>query len=635
MTIYLVNESQQMNLSIMEQIPVARQLSPPLILNGSHNNSCESAAQIIDKDEIKDSVSTSDDNEKYGFYIKEGKYWTTVQKGKNRYDVAISNFVMKSLYNLVNGSNNSQRLILLQRSTGEKSLIVVSSSELKLDTFETILKSNRCTFQGTAYQLKVIFSYLMDHEVQAVTLPILGWNSQYRIFAFADSIFMEDFRHIRANQYGIVEDGKAYFYLPSASMANKDDPAFDTDRLYCFRPGKLNFSAWSRMLYQSFGQNAVIGILYVILAIFRDVVFNHVGFFPFLFLFGSKGTGKTSFADKKLRLFGSDVTGTPLNNASIPGMSRQVSSRINEVFYYKEYVGATDELIEAFILNGYDGAGRLTAIKSLDYKTKSYPVRSAIMFDGNHLPSKNQATFSRMIMLFFEKSSYSPEEQSQYKEFEQLSKDGFGNVLIDILKLRQVIETDFLPTYKSVSKEVAKELSALEERSINHTALLLTVIELLENKLDFPFSKETAKEIVFDNARQHDNQMIETGPVHKFWEAFAYGVQNSKLTVFDGYNRSTSSYNIKILEDNKVILQIRFALVWPVYVRYCKDNNIQPLDSNSLKALLTSAGNRNFIQPSQKGRSKSYTDRNFGSCYQFWAEKSEYRYLINEVEIYV
>ncbi|MBW6491480.1 MAG: hypothetical protein K0B15_09850 [Lentimicrobium sp.] len=619
----------------MGKSPEVNLLRPPLIGNGKSKDQFKTHDPTFETEDIKDSISTTEDYNKHGFFIKESKYWTTVQKGKNSYNVTLSNFVMKSLYHLVNGSNNSKRLIMLQRNTGEKYLIEVFSSELKPESFETILKSHGCTFQGSAYQLKLIFSQLMDHETQATTLPILGWNGQHRIFVFADSIFTKDERLIQANKYGIVNDGKTNYYLSSASLANKEDQDLDVERLYCYRPGLIDFKEWSKLLYQSFGPNAVLGILYLILAIYRDVVFYHVGFFPFLFLFGAKGTGKTSFTDKFLRLFGRDVTGTPLNNASIPGMSRQVSGRNNVVFYFKEYVGATDDLIEAFILNGYDGAGRLTATKSTDYRTKSYPVRSAIMFDGNYLPSKNQANFSRMIILFFEKENYTPEEQYKYKEFEQLSKEGFGKVLLDILKLRPIIEAKFLSTYKSMCKSVSHEAKALDERSINHTALLLTVYEVLENELSFPFLMEEAKEIVLENARQHSNQLIETGPVHKFWEAFAHNVQNYKLVMFDGHNRSSSHYNIKYQEDVKIILQIKIQPVWTAYMRYCKENSIQPLDSNSLKSLLTSSGNQSFIPSSQKGRYKSYTDKWFGSCYQFWAEKTDFGFLINDIEVNV
>jgi hypothetical protein len=591
------------------------EIGPHMMDKNSSEVSKKVTTSVLDSINIEDSISEKEDYENCRFFKRGSKYWTTIHKSKESYNIVLSNFVMDSLYHLVNGTNNSMRLILLQRFSGEKALIEVSSSELKLD------------------QLKLIIAHQMDNEIQAITLPMLGWNEEHRIYVFADAVFTSDNQIIYANELGIVKEGSKCYYLPTACLAKVGNSDLEVERLYAFQSGKIDFKQWAEFTYKTSGSNAVIGILYLILAIYRDVVYNAVGFFPFMFLFGAKGTGKTSFIDKLLRLFGQDVTGTPMNNASIPGMSRQVSGRNNGAFYFKEYTSDTDNLTEALILSGYDGAGRVTATKTVDYKTKSYPVRSAIFFDGNYLPSRNQANFSRMIILIFEKTTYSAAEQAIYKEFEQLSKFGFGDVLLEILKLRAFIEDAFVSTFKNVSKAVASATSGQEERSINHTSLLITVITLLEHKLQFPFTIEEAKTVILENAIMHADQLVETGPLHKFWEAFAHYF--NRLIRFDNSNAKVSHYNIKYLMDDEVILQIKFPQVWPTYTKYCKENNIQFLDSNSLKSLLTSTGNSNFIPSAQKSRSKSYTDKNFGSCYQFKVKRTSYGFEINGFEIYL
>lgn len=597
----------------------------------------QSERTIIESVRIEDSDSPEIDHKNLGFYVKDSMYWTKEQRGKTTYEVKLSNFVMKSLYHLINGSNNSQRLILLQRKTGAKVLVEVYSSEMKPETFETILKSKQCTFLGNSSNLKIIFEYLMDNEDEAITLPILGWNNDHKIYIFADSVFTASNELITANELGIVGDKNKKYYLPAASKANTDNQELETDRLYSFHGGELDFRAWANLFYEAYGPNSIIGIAYLILSIFRDLVFSQVGFFPFLFLFGIKGSGKTSFTDKLLRLFGNDVKGTPLNNASIPGMSRQLSGRNNSLFYFKEYTNQTDDLIEAFILNAYDGAGRMTAIKSNDHKTKSYPVRSAVIFDGNFLPSKNTANLSRMILLNFEKTSYSSDEQIKYKQFEEYSKLGFGNVLTEILKLRHVIERVFPQTLKGISKNLSGSELKLEERSIKHTALLITILDILKDYLPFPFTIDDAKKVILDNAEYHAGLMHDTGPVSIFWEAFSHNVSKSYLIRFDGHNKNSSHYNVKYETDaaDKIILQIRFQQVWPAYVKYCKENNLRILDGNSLKSMLTSSGNLDFIPTNQKGRFKAYTDKNFGSCYQFWGKLTENGFSVNGIDVFM
>jgi hypothetical protein len=290
---------------------------------------------IIENTVIKDSVDINLDYKEFGFYIFEGRYRTLEKTNKGaEIVVVLSNFTMKSMFHLHNGSNNTLRIIFIQRQSGQKHFVEVYSSEMKSESFETILKSKRCTFFGNAYQLKRVFARLMDEETDAKILDYLGWNQEHQIYVFADSIFNSKNELLTANQLGIIAQENENFYLPAYGFVNVNNEDFKSDRLYKFEPGTADFKTWSLLFYQAFGSNALIGMLYTILALYRDVIFAQVGFFPFLFLFGDFGTGKTSYTENLLSLFGRDTIGTPLNNATIVALSRLVSSRCNSLFYF-------------------------------------------------------------------------------------------------------------------------------------------------------------------------------------------------------------------------------------------------------------------------------------------------------------
>jgi len=73
--------------------------------------------------------------------------------------------------------------------------------------------------------------------------------------------------------------------------------------------------------------------------------------------------------------------------------------------------------------------------------------------------------------------------------------------------------------------------------------------------------------------------------------------------------------------------------IYPFYVRYCRENNINFLDQNSLKMILTAKANSEFIGGSQKGRAMTYTDKYFNSCHQFSFRKNGDVITIADVEI--
>ena len=579
---------------------------------------------------IPDSENENEDQRNHGFFKRDGKYFVTEYRKEDKVTKVLSNFIMQSLFHLINGSNNSKRIIKIQRNTEEISIIEVFSSEMKPETFETILKSKRCTFLGSAYQLKIIFARLMDTEIEAIILNVLGWNHEHEVYVFADAIFLKN-EVLRVNEIGIIESNKKRFYLPAFGLANNANEDFETEKLYSYRPGEIGFTEWSELFYQSFGTNGAIGILFLIISVFRDIIFNQVRFFPFLFLFGDFGTGKTSYVERLLSLFGSDIIGTPLNNATSIALSRLASTRINGLFYFKEYTNETDEKAQDFILTAYDGAGRTTGVKSNDNKTKSFPVRSGLIFDGNHLPTQKTAILSRMILLNFEESSFSEEQKNAYDKMKLAASNGLGNVLVEILEKREIFETNFKKAFSENSNDLkAKYKDKFPERTINHMALLMTPAKILWNELKFPFEFLSVLNSIIENAENQNNLLKESGAIFIFWESFSNSFKKGLIVRFKELNKSTASFNIK---ESDGIIQIKLDSLYTVYVRYCRDNNISFLDKNSLRSILTSKSNKEFIPSSQKGRSFATHDKNFGSCYQFTFSKIEDSIYISGVEI--
>jgi hypothetical protein len=587
---------------------------------------------------IPDSENPSEDQKKNGFFIENGKYFLEETRGRTARTKELSNFVMQSVFHLNNGTNNSKRIIKIQRYTGESNFIEVYSSETKLASFETILKSNRCTFIGGTENLNLIFSRLMDDENEAFYIDVLGYLPEHEIYAFADSIITKSNQVIRVNELGIIHDPieNKYYYLPSFGKANINDATHDTNRLYSFRPGNLNFESWAKCYYQSFESNGIIGILFLILSIFRDIVFNQIGFFPFLFLHGDYGTGKTSFVERLLSVFGKDTIGVALNNATIVALSRIVSTRFNSLFYLKEYTSDTDDNAQDFILTAYDGAGRTTGVKSNDNRTQSLVIKSGIILDGNELPVEKSAVFSRMILASFEKQNFTDEQKEAFDKLKQEAEFGLGNVLLDILKYRDLFVEKFNTDYNTILNDLkhSEVSNNLTERMLKHVALLLTPAKLFSDKLSFPFDFNEAKYQIIERAINQNDLLKKSNAVTVFWEAVAFGVRHNEINQFEeNCNGKFTDFRIKADGIGGGIIQIKYPNLFPKYISYCRKNNIKFLDNNSLKSLLTSEANKSFIRGSQKNRGLSHTDFTFGSCYQFIFQQKENCIEVNDVEI--
>lgn len=590
------------------------------------------------KEKIPDSSNPSNDLDTSGFYVENGKYFTIEIHGKQKLKIELSNFVGLSLFHLNNGTNNTKRIFKIQRNTGEIYLIEVQSSEMKLDAFETILKSKQCTFYGNSLHLKRIFAQWMDNEIQANIIETLGWDYVFNVYAFSNAVFTSSGKILKVDDAGIIEDkeNNMKYYLPAFGVSQIANQDYEDERKFLYQESEIDFEKWSKLYFDTFETNGGIAILFLILSIFWDIVYRQVGFFPFLFLFGAYGTGKTKMTEFLLRVFGNDFIGIPLDNATPVALSRTIASRNNTIFYLKEYSQESDNANQALILSAYDGSGRATGIKSNDNKTRVARVKSAIIFDGNHLPNQESAVLSRMVLLNFENNKFSEKQRNAYGELIKIKDLGFGNVLSDILQHREYFRQHFKSAFDENILELRESLKVdFAERTLQHIALILAPARLLVNTLPFPFSFNDITLAVVENGIEQNNLLKQTDKITIFWQSFAYNVRNGTLIQFihdiPGSDNKRSHYRLKKEGSGESILQIKLQLIYPEYVRYCKNNNQKFLDQLSLKCLITSKSNKSFIKNTQQKRGEAYTDFYFGSCYQFRTELKESELSINEV----
>lgn len=562
-----------------------------------------------------------------GFFVRDRRYYVFSFKGDKSFENEISNFTMKIVYHLKNGTQNTKRLIHLQRYTGELTSIEVSSSDLRPETFQVFLMSNRCTFYGSAYQFKRIIAHLMDHEDEANFITLLGWDPLHEVFAFADKIFSNG-KLWGIDPFGIVRTDEQSFYLPAFSEQNTCNEDYEKERLYLFKPGKLSFRQWARLIYSAFGINGAIGIQFLILCVYRDFIFRQTQFFPFLFLFGDFGTGKTSFTEFFLHVFGEDVIGTPLNNATSVALSRIVGRFKNGISYLKEFTNETDDAIQDFILTVYDGSGRETGVKSNDNKTKVFPVSSGIIFDGNFLPSQKTAILSRMILLVFEGQTFSEDQTQAFATLKQNASSGFGLVLIDILNCREKFVSEFNDAFHSILANIRSTYkNQFTERGAKHIALLLTPSYILGEVLGLPYQFQDLCDSLIDFAENQNKILKQNDAVSIFWQALDWGIAKYEIT-------QGKEFQIKYLSSDSGEIAIKLPKLYSVYLTFCRINKIKDTDQSSLRLLLCSPTNKFFIPCSQKGRSDTWSIKGFGSAYKFrFYDTDDDTININEIEI--
>ncbi len=559
--------------------------------------------------------SDKDFNEKM-FFHSFGKYYTFEYSAKGtKYTKVLSNFLMKSLFHFTDGGNNTKRLIKLQHHSGKTHNIEVYSSEASPEKFETILKSHQCSFFGSGYNLKLIFAHLMDSEREAIYLHTLGYNSEHDVFVFSDGILKNN-EFTKVNSMGIVRDDSKLFYLPAWSESNIKDKSFETERTFVMKKGDLNFKEYCALMNKAYGLNAMIGISFLINSLFRDIVIKETSFFPYLFLFGQAGTGKSTFIELLTRVFGERDPGTPIKGSSAKGISRKMSQKTNCIAFLKEYTNEISADLLNFFKNAYDGVAYTIAQSTTDNKTATFFIDSGIVIDGNYLPTAENALFDRNILLNFQENKFTTAEGEAHRLLIDHAEKGLGQILIAILEHRAL----FLRDYKKVYRETLEglkltnhdgiNLNTLPERNLKHIAFILTPFKILEKVLDFSLEKPelaALKDKVIFDAIDKNQLLNDTKDINIFWDALNWEIDKIPTRV-----KENKTYQIRT--DEK-ILYLKIQDLYMIYYEYCAKTGLRSVDKSTLIKLLASQDY--FIKSSQKGRVNDYLKKDFGNCYRF------------------
>ncbi len=454
----------------------------------------------------------------------------------------IANFIIEPLYHL-SDPRSPKRVFAVVNVHGCRAVVCALVKELaSLDGFKAVVESKgNFVFYGSARQYSAIKEVWFYYEKTAVEVGTLGYLPGTTLYAFANGIF-DGTAFLPIDDFGIVEVGGVRYFIPVFSaIYNSDEGMFQHERKFVHSPASVvTFERWARLFCDAFSENenGRIGLMFVCASLFRTFIAAHANFFPMLFLFGMKGTGKSTFRDSMLSLFGQPQDTVSLGSASSPkGYNRRLGQRRDTLQVFEEYKNNIALPLIEMLKGVYDLIGYERAQTTNDNRTHHTPVLSAVVVAGQELPVKENALFSRMITLEFLKTTFTDEQEAAYNELADLQKgNGVTAATLELLRYRSHIEAAFVVAYREMcamlkdgkapadlSPEDAETDARLpynvDERSIHNTALLLAVYRILEKHLAFPFTFGELKETLVSKLKMQVDIMNKTTEVCQFWQA--------------------------------------------------------------------------------------------------------------------
>ncbi|BDS13098.1 DNA primase [Aureispira anguillae] len=507
---------------------------------------------------------------KYGMYEDGNQYWCSNAKGGY---TCVSNFVVKPLFHL-KSKDNPKRLFELLNKYNQKVVLDVEAAVLVgLDKFRLAVEAEgNYFFTGNLAQYNRIKGKIYDEMKTCYEIDVLGYHKD-NFYTFGNGIYTIDKGFVPVNSYGILSYQDKRYFLPAFSDIYKDsDKSFKDEKNFAYQDSKITFKDWSTLFCKVHGSKGQIATCFYVAALFRDVIHDYVNF-PLLNLFGQPGTGK-SFMGKNLSyMFGIAKDGFNLNSGTLVGFYNRLVLARNSLVFCEEYFNSIDFRFIQGLKSIYDGIGREKGQKT-GTKSLVSEIYSACMFVGQELPTSDNALFTRVINLAFSQTEYTQEESDLAEELKAMRKNGeLINITAKLSTFRPYIEDNYEEQYNLTFSKIKKAVAAkgIHTRLIENNAAILTVFDLLKEKVSFPFSTEEVYQTCIQNILRQNDQIHSETETATFWDIIEYLVSAGLLIEGIDYKiESRMDLKGKKFDQPKPLLYLSFSKAFPLYREHHK-----------------------------------------------------------------
>lgn len=573
--------------------------------------------------------------DEFGFYSENHCYYCYSSKDRGMMDV--SNFDMTPLFHVASNIR-SKRIYRITNFRGYYQDIEIPVKDMcSLAAFRGRVESlGNFLFYGQESHLNKIKAYLYDNTKTCTEITQLGWQPVPKFWAWSNGIVTTSGEWLPTDEYGCVKYGETWYYLPACSTTTEQDQdLYQFERRFVHQPSNADLLRWSDLFISTFGDNAVMAVCYYIASMFRDIIMERFRSFPILNIFGQPGSGKTKFTMSLLRLFGNAVEGPNVATGTIYAISEQMAAVHNGFVHLDEYKNnILPEKIE-LLKGAYENRGRSRRDMETG-KVKQTSMNSGLILSGQEMTTADNALFSRIFYLTFDKSVFTPQER---ETFEMLKNYEDSNSLTPItnriIPLRAKVEERYADAYHSTMAEFkqAIDMSRTTGRLVETYASVLAVIKALDGDLSLPRSYAEILPTFVSYLKRQDESVRNTSEVAAFWSGLETLLTNGDLEQgYDFIILRKSGVTCSKPIDNEMrqitysqpmtILQLNPARAFAAYIklkRQTSGKNQNILPPESLKYYLTTQeyymGDRNvnFLLPIKNRQDPYYGRDGFGT----------------------
>lgn len=490
----------------------------------------------------------------------------------------ISDFVIEPLLHVTDDNGGNKRVVKFTHifKQYDKYVELQSNTLASLQTLKVrLIEEGPYNFLGSSYQYDRIRQQLSYNFILCTELKILGQQPE-GFFAFSNAILHKEddvYKLQKIDPQGVVTHNKVNFYLPAFSNIHvKKREGNDSQKqarniMYKDIPEKdqLSFFEWADLMNRVYtiNDNGKWAILFTLTAAFRDFIYKKSGHFTAPFFIGPRGSGKTQIAESMRNFFMADTTPSfNLNTGTDAAFFLLLETFRNVIVLAEEY---NDKMISDNKFQGLksatlDGEGRIK-IKDMGSKTMdSSDINASLVILGQEAPQQDDGSLGTRVILCnvpHRENDFTEEEREIFDRLKNHERIGLCNILIDVLKKRDVVEEYYM---SMLNEEIKKLKEAIRidlvngeglARIVNAVALMVTTCRLFEEhipSLKLPFTYEAFFAIGKDKILTQLDQLSSSNKLTNFFKS---------ISALITYRTVMLNREIKIREVNQVTIKLK------------------------------------------------------------------------------
>lgn len=466
---------------------------------------------------------------KYGFQENRNCYFSIGNDGELQ---QWSNFTMYPLFH-IKDAVSPLRLYRLTNDVGQKEIVELKQEDLvSLSRFKQKVEGlGNYVWLTNEEKLTKLKRYLYVTTETAVMISQLGWQKQ-GFYAFGNGVFTTEWHAV--DELGIVRLGDTgNYYLPAFSKLYADDPQFfQFERNFVhYNYNSISLHDYAQQMITVFGDNAKVGLSFLLASLFRDIIVCLTKSFPILNLFGPKGSGKSELGHSLMSFFIIENTPPNIQNSTVPALADAVAQCSNALVHLDEFKNDIDITKREFLKGLWDGTGRNRMNLDRDKKREVTRVSCGVIVSGQEMATADIALFSRFIYLSYSKSEFSREAKQEFEKLRTIRRKGCSHLTLQILKYRKRFESEFAANYLQCLHDLVDHLcdENIEDRILRNWLVPLAAFRTLEPVLSFPFDYKELLSITVKGIRNQNSEVKQNNELADFWKFIEYLLKDGKI----------------------------------------------------------------------------------------------------------